>query len=83
MESQLFLVEQYDHSGTGPDGPVPALAEPVRVVTAFHLAADQVVLALVEGPDAATVAAAAAEAGWPVDRILPAVPLTALGVGQS
>ncbi|MER7443069.1 hypothetical protein [Micromonospora avicenniae] len=35
----------------------------------MRIPADDVVLALVEGPDAETVAAVAAAAGWRVDRL--------------
>ncbi|MFJ6197537.1 hypothetical protein [Micromonospora sp. NPDC092111] len=74
MTGQLFALERYDSSG---GESVPALASlppwpGVRLVAAVHLPADDVVLAIVEGPDAATVAAAAATVGWQVDRLCPA-----------
>jgi hypothetical protein len=71
---KLFVVERYE-SSIGAE--VPALtALPAntgaRLVAAVHLPADDVVLALVEAPDEQVVAAAAAEAGWRVDRLCPA-----------
>lgn len=72
---RLFAVERYERSGHGevPDlGPLPAAAD-TRLVVAVHLPADEVVLALVEGPDTQTVADSAAAAGWRVDRLNPAV----------
>ncbi|WP_116952548.1 hypothetical protein [Jiangella endophytica] len=71
MNRRLYALEHY----TGPDDtaePVPALPEDVRLRLAVRLPADEVVLALVEGPDEPTVVAAAAAAGWRVDRIGPA-----------
>ncbi|MGC9665332.1 hypothetical protein ACNTMW_02115 [Planosporangium sp. 12N6] len=74
MPHHLFALESYDRSGTGAvPGPVPPLTTAdTRLVVVVHLPADDVVLALVEGPDAETVAAAAATAGWRVDRLSPA-----------
>ncbi|SDZ30161.1 hypothetical protein SAMN05444365_109146 [Micromonospora pattaloongensis] len=73
MTRRLFAIEQYDSSGRGAPPPPPALdTDDTRLVAAVHLPADDVVLALVEGPDAAAVAAAAAAAGWRVDRLNPA-----------
>ncbi|OLR94658.1 hypothetical protein [Actinokineospora bangkokensis] len=72
MDSRLFAVERYDRADGSPE-PVTALAtEGTRLVSAVRLVADDVVLALVEGPDEPTVAAAAARAGWRVDRLTPA-----------
>lgn len=74
MTRRLFLLERYDCSGdvTAPDlAPIPPTAD-TRLVAAVHLPADEVVLALVEGPDAESVAAAAAAADWRVDRLNPA-----------
>jgi hypothetical protein len=71
---QLFALERYDTSGresTPELTSLPSLTD-TRLVAAIHLPADDVVLALVEGPDAETVAAAAAAAGWRVDRLCPA-----------
>ena len=71
MADPLYAIERYDAAGEEPAG-FPALAGGVRLVAAVRLAADDVVLALVEGPDPDTVAALAAAAGWRVDRITPA-----------
>ncbi|GAA4983898.1 hypothetical protein [Actinopolymorpha pittospori] len=74
MTRRLFALEHYDRTGgesvpeMGPLAGTPGL----RLVGAVHLPADDVVLALVEGSDAETVAAAAAAAGWRVDRLTPA-----------
>jgi hypothetical protein len=66
----LFLVERYDDSGT-PDQQQPVLPPPpdVPLLFAVRVAADDVVLALVEGPDEVTVGASLTAAGWRVDRI--------------
>ncbi|MFC0528976.1 hypothetical protein [Phytohabitans kaempferiae] len=74
MTDRLFAVERYDVPGSEPSS-LPALAD-ARLVAAVHLPADQVVLALVEGPDEQSVAAAATAAGWRVDRLHPAVWIT-------
>ncbi|SEF18407.1 hypothetical protein [Jiangella alba] len=71
MNRRLFALEQYAGPGDAA-GPVPALPDEVRVLLAVRLPADEVVLALVEGPDEPAVVAAAAAAGWRVDRIGPA-----------
>ncbi|MGW2684931.1 hypothetical protein ACWC6I_17455 [Streptomyces sp. NPDC001414] len=73
MTSRLFAVERYDDSGGGAGWQLPEPAsDTVRLVAVVHLPSDEVVLALVEGPDADAVAAALAEAGWPSHRISPA-----------
>lgn len=74
MIRRLFALERYDRSGSAcAYEPVPMPTTAVtRLVAAVHLPADEVVLALVEGPDAETVAAAAAAANWRVDRLNPA-----------
>ena len=65
-------MEHYDSSGDIAPGPVPALTTAdTRLVAAVHLPADEVVLALVEGPDVETVTAVAA-AVWRADRVTPA-----------
>ncbi|OLT16106.1 hypothetical protein BJF78_15245 [Pseudonocardia sp. CNS-139] len=66
-------MERYDPSGDGDAGPAaPALTTAeTRLVAAVHLPADEVVIALVEGPDADTVAAVAT-ARWRADRVTPA-----------
>jgi hypothetical protein len=71
---RLFALEQYDSSGghAAPEPMSPLSTTDARLVAAVHLPADEVILALVEGPDAETVAAAAAAAGWRVDRLIPA-----------
>jgi len=70
MPDELFALERYEHSGTPTTlGPLTSGA---RLVAAVHLPEDDVVLALVEGPDEAHVTAAAQAAGWRVDRLLPA-----------
>jgi hypothetical protein len=70
----LFAVERYDESGTGldPTAAFPALPAALRLAAALYLPADEVVLALIEGPDADIVGAAVSAAGWRVDRISPA-----------
>lgn len=67
----LYAIERYDAAGTEPPG-FPLLAAGVRLVAAVRLAVDDVVLALVEGPDPETVAACVSAAGWRIDRISPA-----------
>jgi hypothetical protein len=70
-------VERYDSSGDATPGPVPALiTADTRLVAAVHLPADEVVLALVEGPDADTVTAVAS-AVWRADRVTPPLALPA------
>lgn len=76
MADELFALERYEFSGT-PASPTPLTTEGTRLVAAVHLPADDVVLALVEGPDEEHVVAAAAAAGWRVDRLHPARWLTA------
>ena len=74
MTNHLFALERYDRSGSeSPPEPVslPATAD-ARLVGVVHLPADDVVLALVEGPDSETVTAAASAAGWRPDRVSPA-----------
>ncbi|SIM79826.1 hypothetical protein [Micromonospora cremea] len=72
MAGHLFALEQYDRS-PGADDSVPAFGTPgCRLVAAIRLPTDDVVIALVEGPDAEVVAAAAAAAAWRVDRLIPA-----------
>jgi hypothetical protein len=69
---RLFAAERYDSSGDAGPEPVPALTTAdTRLVAAVHLPADEVVLALVEGPDADTVTAVAM-AVWRADRVTPA-----------
>ncbi len=73
MSTQLFVVERYDD--TGRPGHQPALPAPpadVQLVCAIRVPADDVVLALVEGPDEQSTSAALTAAGWQVDRITPA-----------
>jgi hypothetical protein len=67
-------VERYDRSGdaAAPEPLPPLTAAGIRLVAAVYLPADDVVLALVEGPDAETVTAAATAAAWRVDRLGPA-----------
>ncbi|MEV0267988.1 hypothetical protein AB0H43_04360 [Hamadaea sp. NPDC050747] len=73
--TRLFALERYDTSGGLALPVLPELPDgaEVRLVAAVHLPADDVLLALVEGPDADTVAGAANAAGWRVDRLCPAV----------
>ncbi len=74
MAPRLFVLERYDR------GPAERADEPIERLTtgttrlrgALRIPADEVVLALVEGPDAETVAAVARAAGWRVDRLGPA-----------
>ena len=80
MAAELFALERYESSGT--TVPLAPLTAPgARLVAALHLPADDVVLALVEGPDEHHVAAAVVAAGWRVDRLIPARWLTAPGPG--
>lgn len=76
----MFALERYESSDDAPAGPpLPTDAlttEHTRLVAAVHLVADDVVLALVEGPDEETVAATARAAGWRVDRLSPATWIT-------
>jgi hypothetical protein len=73
MADSLYAVERYDAAGAaGAEFPLRPLAGAARLVAAVRLAADDVLLALVTGPDPETVAAAAVTAGWRVDRITPA-----------
>jgi hypothetical protein len=76
----LFAVERYDESGAGldPSAAFPVLPATLRLAAALYLPADEVVLALIEGPDADAVGAAVSAAGWRVDRISPASWLTPL-----
>lgn len=78
----LFALERYDGSGLGAEPePLPPLARPgTRLVATVFLPADDLLLALVEGPDADTVAVAATAAGWTVDRLLPARWITVSGL---
>ena len=71
MTRHLFALERYDRSGAASEsGPVSMLTtDQTRLVAAVHLPDDEVVLALVEGPDMETVTAAAAAVGWRVDRV--------------
>ncbi|MEH0931520.1 hypothetical protein [Micromonospora sp. CPCC 205558] len=72
MAGYLFALEQYDRS-RGANASVPVLGtSDCRLVAAIRLPTDDVVIALVEGPDADAVAAAAAAAAWRVDRLIPA-----------
>jgi hypothetical protein len=67
---RLFLIERYDDSGRhGPWQSFPTLPSGMRVACAVHLPADDVVLAVVEGEDEASVCDAVTAAGWRVDRI--------------
>ncbi|HYY12724.1 MAG TPA: hypothetical protein VE781_17435 [Kineosporiaceae bacterium] len=74
MTRRLFVLERYEPSGAEivPGRAAPPLPARCRLVAAVHLPADGVLLALVEGPDADTVASAAEDAGWRVDRLCPA-----------
>ncbi|MFG3661561.1 hypothetical protein [Streptomyces sp. NPDC047706] len=80
MTRPVFAVERYDDSGGGSAGRPPSPTAPgVRLVAAVRLPADEVVLAIVEGPDADVVAEAMAEVGWPGHRVNPAVLLCPWG----
>jgi hypothetical protein len=72
---QVFALERYDRThGEAAQNPVPPLTTRDTVLLGvLRLPADEVVVALVEGPDAETVAAVAATAGWRVDRLSPAL----------
>jgi hypothetical protein len=76
----LFAVERYEESGAGldPHAAFPVLPAALRLAAALYLPADEVVLALIEGPDADAVGAAVSAAGWRVDRISPAAWLSPL-----
>ncbi|MEV1072215.1 hypothetical protein [Micromonospora parva] len=72
MANHLFVLEQYYCSADA--GAVAPLIATVgcRLVATIRLPTDDVVIALVEGPDAEAVAAAAAVSAWRVDRLIPA-----------
>jgi hypothetical protein len=80
VSDRLFALERYDRSGVEPAAPSTSSTTALsslttaltRLVVAVRLPADEVVLALVVGPDPETVAAAALAAGWRVDRLSPA-----------
>jgi hypothetical protein len=73
MTSRLFALERYDLGDERlPEPYWPAAPDSARLVGVVFLPADGVYLALVEGPDAETVSAAAVAAGWRIDRISPA-----------
>ncbi|MFG1777342.1 hypothetical protein ACGFIG_13045 [Micromonospora sp. NPDC049048] len=74
MATRLFVLERYDGVAQEcADEPVGALTtDATRLRAAVRIVADEVVLALVEGPDAETVAAVASAVGWRVDRLGPA-----------
>ncbi|MEW2382091.1 hypothetical protein AB0873_08355 [Micromonospora sp. NPDC047707] len=74
MATRLFVLERYDRVPEDrADESLSRLSTGVtRLRGALRIPADDVVLALVEGPDADTVAEAAAAAGWRVDRLGPA-----------
>jgi hypothetical protein len=76
MADALFALERYEFSAT-PAPLAPLTQMGARLVAAVHLPDDDVVLALVEGPDDEHVVAAAVAAGWRVDRLIPARWLTA------
>jgi hypothetical protein len=68
--NRLFVVERYDESGrSAAVQPFPVLPIGMRLACAVHLPADDVVLALIEGQDEASICAAVTAAGWRVDRI--------------
>ncbi|WP_406070247.1 hypothetical protein [Micromonospora sp. NBC_01638] len=72
MANHLFVLEQYDCSSEAGTA-APLITTPgCRLVAAIRLPTDDVVIALVEGPDAEVVAAAAAGSAWRVDRLIPA-----------
>ncbi|WP_428964475.1 hypothetical protein [Micromonospora fluostatini] len=74
MARRLFALERYDRvAGEDADDAIDRLTTgTTRLRGAVRLPTDGVVLALVEGPDAQTVAAVAAAARWRVDRLGPA-----------
>lgn len=74
MTSRVFALERYDHDGDALATAAPALPQGagIRLIGVVHLPADEVLLALVEGPDADTVTTALMAAGWRIDRINPA-----------
>lgn len=74
MTRRLFALERYEHGpGTAATHGAEALSSPTTtLVAAVHLPADETVLALVEADDEDAVRAAAARAGWRVDRLTPA-----------
>ncbi|MFE0531504.1 hypothetical protein ACFW0V_28285 [Micromonospora parva] len=72
MANHLFVLEQYYCSAdAGAAAPLIATVD-CRLVATIRLPTDDVVIALVEGPDAEAVAAAAAVSAWRVDRLIPA-----------
>ena len=74
MTSRLFALERYDLGDEHVPEPdwAAATVGGIRLVGIVLLPADCVYLALVEGPDAETVIAAAVAVGWRIDRISPA-----------
>lgn len=78
MVQHRFALERYEASGSVASlGPALLLTGThIRLVAVVQLPEDDTVLVLVEGPDAATVLAAAHAADWRVDRLSPAVWLT-------
>ncbi|WP_117208839.1 hypothetical protein [Allorhizocola rhizosphaerae] len=73
MTWRLFALERYDDTSGSPEPPALLSTVDACLVAVVYLPADEVVLALVEGPDAEAVSAAAATAaGWRVDRLNPA-----------
>ena len=74
MTSRLFALERYDLGDERLPEPdwAATTAGSIRLVGIVLLPANCVYLALVEGPDAETVTAAALAAGWRIDRINPA-----------
>ncbi len=74
MTEPLFAIERYDDTGgqLASLDEFPELPVGMHLNGAVHLAADDVIIAFVQGPDADTVSAAVAAAGWRVDRIGPA-----------
>jgi hypothetical protein len=84
MPSQLFALERYDAGGdpvtAPPELPPTGVAQ---LICLLRLSDDDVVLALVEGPDADTVTACMSAVGWRVDRITPATWLCPPLTGES
>lgn len=73
MTWRLFALERYGYPDAERSSEPLSLTTPdARLVGAFYLPADEVVLVLVEALDAGAVMAATRQAGWRVDRQQPA-----------
>ncbi|MEU8257183.1 hypothetical protein AB0C06_23285 [Micromonospora inaquosa] len=72
MANHLFVLEQYYCSADAGTAAPLITTLGCRLVATIRLPTDDVVIALVEGPNAEAVAEAAAVSAWRVDRLIPA-----------